>query len=139
VAGLLASGHYTEIATYASGHPITEPRLKCHTIDWENYKKAIPPRIRPFYVIDDAESLLNDIEFIVKQEGGNCKELTPSMAPKRIGVIPHKYLKTRHDEWERIAKALGDKEPECSDFGWWAGIIETHSKEIRKIIERRAK
>jgi len=71
VAGLLASGHYTEIATYASGHPITEPRLKCHTIDWENYKKAIPPRIRPFYVIDDAEFLLNDIEFIVKQEVGN--------------------------------------------------------------------
>jgi hypothetical protein len=60
-------------------------------------------------------------------------------ARKRIGVIPRDYLNARHDEWERIAKALGDKEPECSGIGYWAGIIETHSKEIRKIIEKGAK
>jgi hypothetical protein len=57
VAGLLASGHYTEIATheeYASGHPITEPRLKCYD-----------------HVLDDAESLLRDIEFYVRKESEN--------------------------------------------------------------------
>ena len=54
VAGLLASGHYTEIATheeYASGHPVTEPRLKSYDVDW---KEAGFPRKRPFHVIDDA-------------------------------------------------------------------------------------
>ena len=69
VAGLLASGHYTEIATheeYASGHP--KPRLKTYKVDREYYKEAGYPRKRFFHVIDDAESLLKDIEFIAKQE-----------------------------------------------------------------------
>ena len=71
VAGLLASGHYTEIATheeYASGHPVTEPRLKSYYVDWEDWKEAGFPRKHPFHVIDDAERLLRDIEFIAKQE-----------------------------------------------------------------------
>lgn len=61
------------------------------------------------------------------------------VARKRIGVIPRDYLNARHDEWERIAKALGDNDPECSGFGYWAGVIEAHSKQIRKIIERGSK
>jgi hypothetical protein len=57
------------------------------------------------------------------------------VARKRIGKR-RDYLEARHYEWERIAKALGDKEPECSGFGYWAGIIEAHSKEILQIIEK---
>ena len=74
VAGLLSSSHYTEIATheeYASGHPVTEPRLKSYEVDWgnhENWKEAGCPRKHPFHVVGDAEELLSDIEFIVDQE-----------------------------------------------------------------------
>lgn len=74
VAGLLASGHYTEIATheeYASGHPITEPRLRCYEVDWEDWKEAHYPRKHPYHVLDDAESLLRDIEFYVRKESEN--------------------------------------------------------------------
>jgi hypothetical protein len=74
VAGLLASGHYTEIATheeYASGHPITETRLKCYEVDWEDWKEGGYPRKHPYHVIDDAESLLRDIEFYVRKESEN--------------------------------------------------------------------
>tara|TARA_R110000868_G_scaffold219331_1_gene470229 strand:- start:314 stop:652 length:339 start_codon:yes stop_codon:yes gene_type:complete len=71
VSGLLASGHYTEIATheeYASGHPITEPRLKTYEVDWEDWKEAGYARCHPYHVIEDAESLLGDIEFYAKKE-----------------------------------------------------------------------
>ena len=68
VSGLLASGHYTEIVTheeYASGYPVTEPRIKTYDACSEDYKKDGLARKYPYHVIDDAESLLNDIEFYV--------------------------------------------------------------------------
>ena len=71
VAGLLSSGHYTEIATheeYASGHPVTEPRLKSYEYHFKNWRELGCPRKHPFYVITDAEDLLADIEFIVDHE-----------------------------------------------------------------------
>ncbi len=71
VAGLLSSGHYSEIKTYeqyAPGEASVEPRLKSYKCDWMDYKEAGYPRARPFYVLDDAEALLRDIEFIVDQE-----------------------------------------------------------------------
>jgi len=74
VAGLLASGHYTEIATheeYASGHPIIEPRLKCYEVSWEDLKEGGYRRKHPYHVLDDAESLLKDIEFYVRKESEN--------------------------------------------------------------------
>ena len=64
VSGLLASGHYTDI------HPEDgEPKIKSLDVG-ASWKEDGFPRRRPFHVLDDAESLLNDIEFIVKQEGG---------------------------------------------------------------------
>ena len=73
VAGLLSSSHYTEIASeeYASGHAVTEPRLKSYEIHWDNemnWKESGCPRKHPFHVIGDAEALLQDIEFVVDQE-----------------------------------------------------------------------
>jgi hypothetical protein len=64
VSGLLASGHYTDI------HPEDdEPKIKSLDVG-ESWEEDGYPRRRPFFVLDDAESLLRDIEFIVKQEGG---------------------------------------------------------------------
>jgi len=74
VSGLLASGHYTEIVTheeYASGHPITETRLKAYEVDWEDWKEAGYSRKYPYQVIDDAQSLLRDIEFYVSKDVEN--------------------------------------------------------------------
>jgi hypothetical protein len=64
VAGLLASGHYTD-----PDEGCDTPVLKRYDIG-EDWKEDGYPRRHPFHVLDDAESLLNDIEFIVKQEGG---------------------------------------------------------------------
>jgi len=64
VSGLLASGHYTDI------HPEDgEPKIKSLD-EGASWKEDGFPRRHTFFVLDDAESLLRDIEFIVKQEGG---------------------------------------------------------------------
>jgi hypothetical protein len=61
--GLLSTGKYT-----------TEPledwneTLKTYEVDWEDWEKAGYPRKHPFEVLDDAERLLKDIQFIA-QEG----------------------------------------------------------------------
>ena len=62
VAGLLASGHYTD-----PDEGCDTPVLKRYDIG-EDWKEAGYPRRHLFHVLDDAESLLNDIEFIAKEE-----------------------------------------------------------------------
>jgi hypothetical protein len=62
VSGLLASGHYTDI------HPEDgEPKIKSLD-EGASWKEDGFPRRRPFFVLDDAESLLGDIEFYAKKE-----------------------------------------------------------------------
>ena len=66
VSGLLASGVYTT----NRDDDDEKSFIKSYEVDWEDWKEAGFPRKHPFHVIDDAEVLLRDIEFIVKQEGG---------------------------------------------------------------------
>ena len=52
---------------------------------------------------------------------------------KRI-EFSRSYLEVRNNEYERIAKALGDSDPECSGFGYLADLIEANADKIKKII-----
>ena len=49
------------------------------------------------------------------------------------------YEAERENEWRRIAEALGDNEPDCSGFGFWAGEIEAHADAIKAILRGKSK
>jgi hypothetical protein len=61
--GLLSSGHYTN-----EDDGYDQPILKSYKVDWEDWKEAGFPRKHPFHVIDDAQSLLEDIEHLISKE-----------------------------------------------------------------------
>ena len=48
------------------------------------------------------------------------------------------YNAERAEEWRQIAYALGDNDPHCSGIGHWAGEVEKHAEEIRKVINKGA-
>ena len=62
VAGLLASGHYTN-----HDEGFDTPSLRRYDVG-EDWKEAGCPKRRHAHVFDDAESLLSDIEFYAKKE-----------------------------------------------------------------------
>jgi hypothetical protein len=62
--GLLASGAYTEECER------DQSPLKSYELDYDWQEDGYPRR-QPFHVLDDAEALLRDIEFLVRQEVEN--------------------------------------------------------------------
>jgi hypothetical protein len=78
------------------------------------------------------------IPFFFESVAEDAFEIADHIIFLRGTQISSSYTKLRHNEWERIAKALGDKEPECSGFGYWAELIERNAEEIKKIIKGRA-
>lgn len=83
---------------------------------------------------NDAVSLAENAEKCAAAAYSVANAMIEARKGSRINVS---YYKTRHDEWERIANALGDNDPELSSFGYYAGLIESHAEEIKKIVHRR--
>jgi hypothetical protein len=85
--------------------------------------------MQDWFFYDDHEQL------IYSYEHGTAKHFTARQKAQKKSEA--EYYKRRHDEWEKIAQALGDSDPELSGFGYYADLIEAHAEEIKNIIHRR--
>ena len=75
------------------------------------------------------------IPFFFESVAEDAFEIADQMVFYREPQADSLSVKFRYHEWERIAKALGDKEPWCSGLGYWAELIERNAEEIKKIIK----